>query len=211
MSSARSARVVERLEVHAALPRQLLALALGHLAAGARLHPLEGLIERTSRHLLAHPPVQPVRVTLARQIELCIERIQAVVTPRPVAQAAHPNLAKQRHQSAFTRSPTVRAQHRIAASNRAASYLFARSQIQVALQEPAQQLGALARQIRLHLPVLELRGLLRLQMAHEHCELLSRQHELIARRDDLVCLSHQGVLRLVDIGLATSYLPSGAP
>ena len=112
-----------------------------------------------------------MHVLVGGQVQRGVQRNNTLRTPRPVAHALEPHLAKERHQLPLTVCPTLVTDYPIGAGELLDSRLSGAAQIQVP-QQASEQLGALLRDTLFHnLPVQHLQRRLGLQGADEQPKL----------------------------------------
>ena len=101
----RTARLVEGVEVLGRASHQLFRLTLGHFGPGAARQVEQRFIERPRGGRLGHPPAHLQRVTLRRQVQRGIERMQTVMTGTRVSHALDRHCAEGRLDAAFVHAP----------------------------------------------------------------------------------------------------------
>ena len=105
-------RLVEGVEVRSRASHQLFGLTLGYLCPGMARQIQQHLVERARRRRLRHPAPHLERVTLSRQVQRRVERMQTVVTRARVAGALDIHRAEGRLQAAFRAPGAPSARHR---------------------------------------------------------------------------------------------------
>ena len=133
----RTACLVEGVEVLSRANHQLFRLTLGHLCSGAARQIEQGFVKRPRSGRLGHPAAHLERVTLRRQVERGVERMQTVVTGARVAQALNLHRAEGRLQVALVHAP-LRALDSVGPRDRTGGLPRA-ALIEVPLQELAHQ------------------------------------------------------------------------
>ena len=101
----RTARLVEGVEVLGRASRQLFRLTLGHFGPGTARQIAQRFVERPRGGRHGHPPAHLQRVTLRRQVQRRIERMQTAVTGTRVAHALDLHRAEGRLDVAFVHAP----------------------------------------------------------------------------------------------------------
>ena len=134
---------------------------------GERLH---DFVKRPLGGFLRRPPPHLVRVQLRRQIQIRIQRVQALQPLSPIAEPLHPNLSKDRFQPPFL--PPARLPHLPLRVPHRNGRLTRSPQLQVRLIEPSQQLP-------LQLAVRLTMGLVGHEKGLHLGKLLPRRRELI--------------------------------
>ena len=136
----RTARLVEGVEVLSRPNHQLFRLTLGHLRPGAARQVEQRFVEGPRGGRRRHPPPHLERVTLPRQVERGIERMQTLVTSPRVAHPLDLHRAEDRFQVAFVHA-ALRALDTVGPLDRTRGLPRA-ALIEVPLQELAHQLLA---------------------------------------------------------------------
>ena len=136
----RAARLVEGVEVLSRANHQLFGLTLGHLRPGAVRQIQQRFVEGPRGGRRRHPVPHLERVTLARQVERGIERMQTLVTSPRVAHPLDLHRAEDRLQVAFVHA-ALRALDTVGPLDRTGGLPRA-ALIEVPLQELAHQLLA---------------------------------------------------------------------
>ena len=133
-------RLVEGVEVGSRASHQLFRLTFGYLGGGTAGQLEQRFVERTRGGRDGHPAAHLERVTLRRQVQRRVERMQTVVTRARVAGALDRHRAEGRLQAAFVH-PTLRALDTVGASDRTGR--FSRpALVEMPLQQLAQQHAA---------------------------------------------------------------------
>ena len=101
----RTAVLVEGVEVLGRASDQLFRLTLGHIGPGMARQLEQRFVERPRCGRFRHPAAHLERVTLSRQVQRRIERMQTVVTGMRVAQALDRHRAKGRLQLPVVQPP----------------------------------------------------------------------------------------------------------
>ena len=101
----RAARLVEGVEVLGRASHQLFRLTLGHFGPGMARQLEQRFVIGPRGGRFGHPTAHLERVTLRRQIQRRIERMETLVTPRPVAHPLDIHRAEGRLQAPVGHAP----------------------------------------------------------------------------------------------------------
>ena len=155
----RSARRVEGVEVLSRASDQLFRLTLGHLCPAMARQLEQRFVERPRCGRFRHPAPHLERVTLSRQVQRRIERMQTVVTGMRVAQARDRHRAKGRLQLPVVQPP-LRTLDAVGSLDRTRGLPRA-ALVEVPLQELAHQLLTTPVQLPFEVALTHLQGLAR--------------------------------------------------